>query len=40
MDTNLLNIVKQIAADYGEGVLADPQRLKAFFGFTRRPGTV
>ncbi|GMO50698.1 MAG: hypothetical protein Pg6C_14820 [Treponemataceae bacterium] len=31
MNTNLLNIVKRIAADYGEAVLADPQRLKAFF---------
>jgi hypothetical protein len=32
MNTNLLTIVKQIAAEYGEGILADPQRLKAFFG--------
>jgi formylglycine-generating enzyme required for sulfatase activity len=32
MNVKLLNIVKQIAADYGEAVLADPQRLKAFFG--------
>jgi hypothetical protein len=31
MNTNLLNIVKRIIADYGEAVLADPQRLKAFF---------
>jgi hypothetical protein len=32
MNTNLLNIVKRITADYGEAVLADPKRLKAFFG--------
>jgi hypothetical protein len=32
MNTNLLNIVKQIITGYGEAVLADPQRLKAFFG--------
>ena len=31
MNTNLLNIVKQIIAEYGEAVLADPARLKAFF---------
>jgi hypothetical protein len=31
MNTNLLNIVKQITAGYGEGILADPARLKAFF---------
>jgi ribosomal protein L40E len=31
MNTNLLNIVKQIITGYGEAVLADPQRLKAFF---------
>jgi hypothetical protein len=31
MNTNLLNIVKQIIATYGEGILGDPQRLKAFF---------
>jgi hypothetical protein len=31
MNTNLLNIVKQITAEYGEAVLADPARLKAFF---------
>jgi hypothetical protein len=32
MNTNLLSIVKQIIAQYGEGILADPARLKAFFG--------
>ncbi|GMO50720.1 MAG: hypothetical protein Pg6C_14870 [Treponemataceae bacterium] len=32
MNTNLLNIVKRIAAEQGEGILGDPQRLKAFFG--------
>ncbi|MDR0551608.1 MAG: hypothetical protein LBG72_06285 [Spirochaetaceae bacterium] len=32
MSTNLLHIVKQITARYGEAVLADPARLKAFFG--------
>ncbi|GHV84613.1 hypothetical protein AGMMS50230_02210 [Spirochaetia bacterium] len=31
MNTNLLTIVKQIIAMNGEGILADPQRLKAFF---------
>ncbi|GHV84608.1 hypothetical protein AGMMS50230_02160 [Spirochaetia bacterium] len=31
MNTNLLSIVKQIIATSGEGILADPQRLKAFF---------
>jgi hypothetical protein len=31
MNTNLLNIVKQIIAEYGEDILADSQRLKAFF---------
>jgi flagellar basal body-associated protein FliL len=31
MNTNLLDIVKQIIADYGEAILKDPQRLKAFF---------
>jgi hypothetical protein len=31
MNTNLVNIVKQIISQYGEPVLADPQRLKAFF---------
>jgi formylglycine-generating enzyme required for sulfatase activity len=31
MNTNLVTIVKQIIADYGESVLADPQRLKDFF---------
>ena len=31
MNTNLLQIVKQITAQYGENVLADPARLKAFF---------
>ncbi|GMO15688.1 MAG: hypothetical protein Pg6A_01890 [Termitinemataceae bacterium] len=32
MNTNLVNIVKGIIANNGETVLADPQRLKAFFG--------
>jgi hypothetical protein len=31
MNTTLLTIVKRIIADYGEAVLADPKRLKAFF---------
>jgi hypothetical protein len=31
MNANLLTIVKQITAQYGDGILADPQRLKAFF---------
>jgi hypothetical protein len=31
MNDNLLAIVKQIAAEYGEKVLAEPKRLKAFF---------
>jgi hypothetical protein len=31
MNTNLVSIVKQIITDHGEAVLADPQRLKAFF---------
>jgi len=31
MNTNLLNIVKQITAKYGEGILADPARLKPLF---------
>ncbi|MDR1388518.1 MAG: hypothetical protein LBJ31_00880 [Treponema sp.] len=31
MNTSLLNVVKQITSDYGEAVLADPARLKAFF---------
>ena len=31
MNTNLLSIVKQIIADTGEAILADPARLKAFF---------
>ena len=31
MNTNLLNIVKQIIADNGEGILSDPPRLKSFF---------
>jgi hypothetical protein len=30
MNTNLLSIVKQIAARYGEEALADPKRLRAF----------
>jgi hypothetical protein len=32
MNTNLLAIVKQITAEYGEDVLGDANRLKAFFG--------
>jgi hypothetical protein len=32
MNDNLLAIVKQIAAEYGEDVLTDPKLLKAFFG--------
>jgi len=31
MNANLLNIVKQIIAAQGEGILADPPRLRAFF---------
>jgi hypothetical protein len=31
MNINLLDIVKQIIADYGENILENPQRLKAFF---------
>jgi WD40 repeat protein len=31
MNTNLLNIVKLITSGYGEAILADPARLKAFF---------
>jgi formylglycine-generating enzyme required for sulfatase activity len=31
MNTNLVTIIKQIITDYGEAVLSDPQRLKAFF---------
>jgi len=31
MNINLLNIVKRIIAEQGEDILADPQRLKAFF---------
>ncbi|GMO49066.1 MAG: hypothetical protein Pg6C_11730 [Treponemataceae bacterium] len=31
MNTNLLAIVKQIITEHGEGILGDPQRLKAFF---------
>jgi tetratricopeptide (TPR) repeat protein len=31
MNANLLNIVKRIVADQGEGVLADPKRLKPLF---------
>ncbi|GHT60790.1 hypothetical protein FACS1894109_18810 [Spirochaetia bacterium] len=31
MNTNLLTIVKQIIATNGEGILENPQRLKAFF---------
>jgi hypothetical protein len=31
MNTNLLSIVKQITAQYGETILEDPARLKAFF---------
>jgi len=32
MNTNLLNIVKQITDQYGEGVLAEPRRVSALFG--------
>ena len=32
MNANLLKVVKYIVAEYGEEVLADPRRLKAFFG--------
>ncbi|GMO66150.1 MAG: hypothetical protein Ta2A_14210 [Treponemataceae bacterium] len=32
MNTNLLAVVKQIVADYGENILENPQRLKSFFG--------
>jgi hypothetical protein len=32
MNTNLVSIVKQIIAGHGETILAEPQRLKAFFG--------
>ncbi|GMO63850.1 MAG: hypothetical protein Ta2A_11330 [Treponemataceae bacterium] len=31
MNTNLVTIVKKIVADYGENILANPQRLKSFF---------
>jgi rubrerythrin len=31
MNTNLPTIVKQISSEYGEAVIADPARLKAFF---------
>jgi hypothetical protein len=31
MNINMLNILKQIAAQYGEEVLENPRRLKAFF---------
>ena len=31
MNTNLLSIVKQITGQYGENILSDPARLKAFF---------
>ena len=31
MNTNLLNIIRQIIAHYGEDVLSSPQRLRAFF---------
>ena len=31
MNANLLAILKQIVADYGEGVLAEPHRVSAFF---------
>jgi hypothetical protein len=32
VNINLLNVVKRIIANNGETVLADPRRLKAFFG--------
>jgi hypothetical protein len=31
VNTSLLNIVRRIVAEQGEGILGDPQRLKAFF---------
>jgi hypothetical protein len=31
VNTNLLDIVRRIVAEQGEGILGDPQRLKAFF---------
>jgi hypothetical protein len=31
MNVNLLDIVRRIVAEQGEGILGDPQRLKAFF---------
>jgi hypothetical protein len=31
VNTSFLSIVKRIITGYGEGILADPQRLKAFF---------
>jgi len=31
LNTNILNIVKRITNDYGEGILADPLRLKPLF---------
>jgi hypothetical protein len=31
MNTNLLNIVKRIATEQGEGIMGDPQRLKTIF---------
>jgi len=31
MNTNLLNIMKRIIAEQGDGILADPPRLRAFF---------
>jgi Ca-activated chloride channel family protein len=30
MNTNLLNIVRRVAAEQGEGILGDPERLKSF----------
>lgn len=32
MNTNLLKVVKQITAQYGEDALGDLKRLKSFFG--------
>jgi len=31
MNVNLLNIVNRIIAEQGEGILSNPQRVKAFF---------
>jgi hypothetical protein len=31
MNTAFINIIKRITVEYGEDILTDPQRLKAFF---------